>query len=58
MTVNVTRQPLQRKICEMGMICSAKSILTEDLCIVQRQEIFNNMPYVRNVHLTEGQAYS
>jgi hypothetical protein len=45
----------QRKI---GMICSAKPVLTEDLCVVQEEEIFNNMLYVRNVHLTKGQAYS
>jgi hypothetical protein len=57
-TVQVTRQPLQHKICKVGMICSAKPLLTEDLCVVQKQEFFNNMLYVRNVHLTKGQAYS
>jgi hypothetical protein len=56
MTVQVTRQPLQNKICKKGMI-SAKTVLTEDLCVVQKQEFFNNMLYVRNVHLTKGQAY-
>jgi hypothetical protein len=25
---------------------------------VQKEEIFNNMLYVRNVHLTKGQEYS
>jgi hypothetical protein len=29
------------------MICSAKPVLTEDLCIVQKQEFFSNMLYVR-----------
>jgi hypothetical protein len=29
-TIQVTRQPLQLKICKIGMICSAKLILTED----------------------------
>jgi hypothetical protein len=57
-TVQVTRQPLQHKICKMGMICPAKPVLTEDLCVVQKQEFFNNMLYVLNVHLTKGQAYS
>jgi hypothetical protein len=58
MTVQVTRQPLQHKIGKIGMICSSKPVLTEDLCVVQKQEFFNNMLYVRNVHLTKGQAYS
>jgi hypothetical protein len=57
-TVQVTRQPLQHKICKIGMICSAKPVLTEDLCVVQKQEFSNNMLYVQNVHLTKGQAYS
>jgi hypothetical protein len=45
-TVQGTRQPLQYKICEIGMICSANSVLTEDLCVVQKQEFFKNMLYV------------
>jgi hypothetical protein len=57
-TVQVTRQPLQHKICKMGMICPAKPVLTEDLRAVQKQKFFYNMLYVRNVHLTKGQAYS
>jgi hypothetical protein len=28
------------------------------LCVVQKEEMFNNMLYVWNVHLTKGQAYS
>jgi hypothetical protein len=58
MAVQVTRQPLQHKICKISMICSAKPVLTEDLCVVQKQEFFYNMLYVRNVLLTKGQAYS
>jgi hypothetical protein len=57
-TVQVTRLPLQHKICKIGMICSAKPVLTEDLCVMQKQTFFNNMLYVHNVHLTKGQAYS
>jgi hypothetical protein len=57
-TVQVTRQPLQHKICKIGMICPAKPVLTEDLCVVQKQKFFYNMLYVRNVHLTKGHAYS
>jgi hypothetical protein len=30
-TVQMTRQPLQHKICKIGMICPAKPVLTEDL---------------------------
>jgi hypothetical protein len=45
-TVQVTRQPLQHKICKMGMICLAKPVLTEDLCVVQKQTFFYNMLYV------------
>jgi hypothetical protein len=60
MTVQVTRQPLHHKILvrKIVMISSVKPVLTEFLCIVQRQEFFNNMLYVRNVHLMKGQAYS
>jgi hypothetical protein len=54
-TAQVTRQPLQHKICKIGMICPVKPVLTEDLCVVQKQKFFNNMLYVRNVHLTKGQ---
>jgi hypothetical protein len=57
-TVQVTKQPLQHKICRIGMICSAKPVLTEDLYVVQKQEFFNDMLYVRNVLLMKGQAYS
>jgi hypothetical protein len=57
-TVQVTRQPLQHKICKIGMICPTKPVLAEDLCVVQKQKFVNNMLYVRNVHLTKGQAYS
>jgi hypothetical protein len=58
MTVQVTRQPLQHKICKIGMFWSAKPVLTEDLCVLQKKEFFNSMLYVRNAHLTKGQAYS
>jgi hypothetical protein len=57
-TVQMTRQPLQHKICKMGMICHAKPILTKVSCVVQKQKFFYNMLYVRNVHLTKSQAYS
>jgi hypothetical protein len=57
-TVQVTRQPLQHKICKIGMICPVKPVLTEDLRIVQKQKFVNNMLYVRNVHLAKSQAYS
>jgi hypothetical protein len=57
-TVQVTRQPLQRKIYKIGMICSATPVLTVNMCLVQKQEVVNNMLYVRNVHMTKGQAYS
>jgi hypothetical protein len=52
-TVQVTRQPLKHKICKI-----AKPVLTEDLCVVQKQDFFNSMLYVRNVYLTKGHAYS
>jgi hypothetical protein len=37
------------------MISSVKPVLTVDLCVVQKEDIFNNMLYVWNVHLTKGQ---
>jgi hypothetical protein len=39
-TAQVTRQPLQHKICKIGMICPTKPVLTEDLCKVQKQRFF------------------
>jgi hypothetical protein len=45
-TVQVTKLPLQHKIRKIGMICSIKPVLTEDLCVVQKEEMFNNMLYV------------
>jgi hypothetical protein len=56
-TVKVTKLPLWHKMCKIGMICSAKSVPTENFSVVQKQEFFSNMLYVRNVHLTKGQAY-
>jgi hypothetical protein len=52
MTVLVTRQPLQHMICKIGMIYSAKPKLTQGLYIVHK-EVFNNMIYLRYVHLTK-----
>jgi hypothetical protein len=40
------------------MICFAKPVLTEDLYIGAKGRIFNNVLYLRYVHLTKGQAYS
>jgi hypothetical protein len=57
-TVQVTKLPLQHKIRNIVMICSVKPVLTVDLCVVQKEEIFNNMLYVWNVYLTKYQAYS
>jgi hypothetical protein len=37
-TVQMTRLPLQHKICKMGMICPAKPVLTEDLRVVQKEK--------------------
>jgi hypothetical protein len=37
-TVQVTRLPLWHKIRKIGMICSAKPILTETLCVFQKEE--------------------
>jgi hypothetical protein len=37
-TVQVTKMPLQHKIRKIGMICSVKPVLTEDLCVVQGEE--------------------
>jgi hypothetical protein len=46
MTVQVTKLPLWHKISKIGMICSVEPVLTEDLCVVQKEQIFNNMLYV------------
>jgi hypothetical protein len=36
--VQVTKLPLQHKIRKIGMICSAKPVLAQDLCVVQKEE--------------------
>jgi hypothetical protein len=48
-TVHVTKLPLQHKTCKLGMICSAKGVLTEDLCIVQKEE-FSITCYMYDTH--------
>jgi hypothetical protein len=45
-TVQMIRQPLQHKICKMDMICPAKPVLPEDLCIVQKEKFFYSILYV------------
>jgi hypothetical protein len=30
----------------LDMICSVKPVLTEDLCVVWKEEVFNNMLYM------------
>jgi hypothetical protein len=37
-TVQVTKMPLEHKISKIGIICSVKPVLTEDLCVVQEEE--------------------
>jgi hypothetical protein len=44
-TVQVNRLPLLHKIRKIGMICSVKPVLTEELCVMQKEETFNNMLY-------------
>jgi hypothetical protein len=58
MTVQVTMLLLQRKIRKIGMNCFAKHEVREDSYIARNKEFFNNMLYVRYLHLTKGQAYS
>jgi hypothetical protein len=43
---------------KIGTICPANLVLTEDLVCSVKGRIFNNTLYVRDVHLTKGQAYS
>jgi hypothetical protein len=33
-TVQVTKLPLKHKLRKIGMICSVKPVLTENLCVV------------------------
>jgi hypothetical protein len=37
-TVQETKLPLYHKIRKIGILCSLKPVLTEDLCIVQKEE--------------------
>jgi hypothetical protein len=37
-TVQVPELPLWHKLREIGMICSVKPVMTEDLCVVQKEE--------------------
>jgi hypothetical protein len=35
-TIQVTRHPLQHKICKIDIICSAKPVLTEEFFIMKK----------------------
>jgi hypothetical protein len=37
-TVQMTKLPLQHKIRKIGIIFSVKPVLTDDLCVVQKEE--------------------
>jgi hypothetical protein len=37
-TVQATKLPLQHKINKIHMICLAKSVVKEDLCVVHKEE--------------------
>jgi hypothetical protein len=50
-TVQVNKLPLLHKIRKIGMICSVKPVLTEDLCVVQKEDIFNNMLYMCEMYI-------
>jgi hypothetical protein len=50
-TVQVTRQPLPHKIYKIGMICSAKPVLTENLCVVQKEEFFSTTCYMCEMYI-------
>jgi hypothetical protein len=39
MTIHVPKLPLYHKTRQMGVICSAKPVLTEDLCVVQKETL-------------------
>jgi hypothetical protein len=38
-TVQVTKLPLMHKTSKIDMICSVNPVLTEDMCVVQKQEL-------------------
>jgi hypothetical protein len=56
-TFKMTKLLLYHKIRKVGMICSVKPVLTEEVCSANGR-LFNSMLHVRNTHLTKGQAYS
>jgi hypothetical protein len=37
-TVQMTKLPLLHKVCKIDMICFAKPVLTEGLCVVQKEK--------------------
>jgi hypothetical protein len=37
-TFQVTKLPLYHEVSNIGIICPAKPVLTEDLCVVQKEE--------------------
>jgi hypothetical protein len=53
MIIQVTKLPLWHTTCKIGMIYSVKPVLTEDFCVVEKEE-FSNMLYVQNVQLTKA----
>jgi hypothetical protein len=40
------------------MICSVKPVLTEELCIVKRQEFFNNVLCVPSIFIRDKTIFS
>jgi hypothetical protein len=52
-TVQVTKLPLKHGISKIGIVYTGRGLLYS-----AKGRIFNNMLFVRYVHLTKGQAYS
>jgi hypothetical protein len=38
-TVHMTKLPLWHKIRKIGMTCSVKPVLTEDFCVVKKEDL-------------------
>jgi hypothetical protein len=53
-TFHVTKLSLQNKIRNIGMVCSAKPVLTGGLYIAQKEGFTISMLHVRYVHLAKA----
>jgi hypothetical protein len=57
-TAQVTKLPLQHKIRKLGMICSVKPVLTENLCVAQKEDFSITSVFIRDKSIFSSEKLS